>query len=118
MSYEFYKILHIFSVLLLFTTLGTVAAASGSDNARLRRLAGIAHGVALALIFVAGFGLMAKLRIFGSIPGWILVKFSLWFLLGLAVVPLRRRPQWTVWLWPLLPIVGGFAAWLAVTKPF
>jgi hypothetical protein len=118
MSLEFYKVLHIFSVLLLFISLGTIAAAGISQDGRLRRLAGVAHGVALALILVAGFGLLAKLRMFGSIPGWVLIKFGLWFVLGLAVVPFRRRPQWTVWLWPLLPVIGGVAAWLAVTKPF
>jgi hypothetical protein len=118
MSYEFYKILHIFSVLLLFMALGTVAATGSADGGRLRRLGGVAHGVALAIILVAGFGLLAKLRMFGSIPGWVLIKLGLWVLLGLAVLPLRRRPEWTVWLWPLIPVVGGLAAWLAVTKPF
>ena len=118
MSLEFYKILHIFSVMMLFTALGTVAAAGTTGDGRLRRLAGVAHGVALAIILVAGFGLLAKLRMFGSIPGWVLIKLGLWVLLGLAVVPLRRLTEWTVWLWPLIPVVGGLAAWLAVTKPF
>lgn len=118
MSLEFYKILHIFSVMMLFTALGTVAAAGTTGGGRLRRLAGVAHGLALALILVAGFGLLAKLRMLGSIPGWVLIKLGLWFLLGLAVLPLRRRPEWTVWLWLLIPVLGGLAAWLAVTKPF
>ena len=118
MSLDFYKVLHIFSVLLLFTSLGTAAAIGSADGGRLRRLAGIGHGVALVLIMVAGFGLLAKLRMFDSIPGWVLVKVGLWFLLGVAIVPLRRRPEWTVWLWPVFPVVGGVAAWLAVAKPF
>ena len=118
MSLEFYKVLHIFSVLLLFIALGTIATAGDTQDRRLRRLAGIAHGIALAIILVAGFGLLAKLRMFGSIPGWVLVKFGLWFLLGLVVMPLRRRPEWRVWLWSLIPVLGGIAAWLAVTKPF
>jgi len=118
MSYEFYKILHIFAVFVLFTALGTVAAAGTTGGGTLRRLGGVAHSIALAIILVAGFGLLAKLRMFGSIPGWVLIKLGLWLLLGLAVVPLRRRPEWTVWLWPLMPVIGGLAAWLAVTKPF
>ena len=118
MSLEFYKVLHIFSVLLLFISLGTIATAGKSQDGRLRRLAGIAHGVALALILVAGFGLLAKFRMFGSIPAWVLVKFGLWFLLGLAPIALRRRPEWGPWLWSLIPILGGLAAWLAITKPF
>ncbi len=118
MSYFFYKILHVFAVILLFTSLGTLAAAGSDASGRLRRLAGIAHGVAMALILVAGFGLLARLGLFGSIPGWAWLKIGLWLLLGLAVLPLRRRPEWAVGLWPLIPIVGGLAAWLAVAKPF
>lgn len=118
MSYFFYKILHLFAVLLLFTSLGTLAAAGGDGAGRLRRLAGVAHGVAMAIILVAGFGLLARLGLFGSIPGWAWLKIGLWLLLGLAVLPLRRRPEWAVWLWSLIPVIGGLAAWLAVKKPF
>lgn len=117
MSYFFYKILHLFAVLLLFTSLGTLAAA-GSGGERLRRLAGIAHGIALAVILVAGFGLLARLGLFGSIPGWAWFKIGLWLFLGLVVLPLRRRPEWAVRLWPLIPVAGGLAAWLAIAKPF
>ena len=53
MSYEFYKILHVFSAIVLFTSLGTLAATFGHDSGRLRRLAQIGHGIALALLFVA-----------------------------------------------------------------
>ena len=70
------------------------------------------------LILLAGFGLLAKLRMFGSIPGWVIVKLGIWSLLGVAAVPLRRKPEWRPWLWPALPVLGGVAAWLAVTKPF
>jgi hypothetical protein len=118
MSYFFYKIVHLFAVLLLFTSLGTLAAAGSDAGGRLRRLAGVAHGVAMAIILVAGFGLLARLGLFGAIPGWAWLKVVLWLLLGLAVLPLRRRPEWAVWLWSLIPIIGGLAAWLAVKKPF
>ena len=118
MSYEFYKILHVFSVLLLFTSLGTLAASVRSEDRRLRRLAGVAHGVALAIIFVAGFGLLARLGMFGSIPAWAWLKMGLWVVLAMIVIPLRRKPEWTTALWALIPIVGGLAVWLAVQKPF
>ena len=66
MSYEIYKVLHVFAALLLFASLGTLAAVGSQATGGLRRLAGIAHGVALAIIFVAGFGLMARLGLFGD----------------------------------------------------
>ncbi len=118
MSYEFYKILHVFSALLLFTSLGTLAATVRSENHQLRRLAGVAHGIALAVIFVAGFGLMARLGMFGAIAVWAWFKIGLWLALALVVIPLRRKPEWATALWLSIPILGGLAVWLAVQKPF
>ena len=118
MSYEFYKILHVFSALLLFMALGTYAATCRSQGDRFRRLAGISHGVSLAVLFVAGFGLMARLGMFGEIALWAWFKIGLWLLLALATALLRRKPQWAAGLWVALPVLGGLAAWLAVSKPF
>jgi hypothetical protein len=116
-SYAFYKILHLFAILLLFTSLGTLAA-TAKGNETLQRIARVAHGVALLLILVAGFGLLARLNLFGAIPLWAWAKIVLWLLLGLAVLPLRRRPQWALALWISFPLVGALSAWLAVAKPF
>lgn len=118
MTYGFYKVVHLFGVLLLFTSLGTLAASAKAESGPLKRIAGAAHGIALVIILVAGFGLMARLSMFGAIPLWAWGKVGLWLLLGIAVLPLRRKPEWAVWLWVALPFVGGLAAWLAVTKPF
>ena len=118
MSYEFYRVLHVFSIILLFTSLGTLAAVSGAESGRLRRLAAVAHGVAVTLILVAGFGLLARLGMFGALPHWVWLKLGIWLLLAMLVLPLRRRPEWAVWLWLVAPIAGGTAAWLAITKPF
>ncbi len=118
MSYEFYKVLHVFAVALLMTSLGTLATAGLGKGDRIHRVAKIAHGVALTIIFVAGFGLMARLGLFGGIPLWAWAKISLWLVLGLAVIPLRRRPEWVGRLWLVIPVVGGLAAWLAIQKPF
>ena len=118
MSYELYRVLHVFAIILLFTSLGTLAATAGSRGPFLRRVAGIAHGVALVIILVAGFGLLARLNMFGAIPNWAWAKFGLWLLLGMAVVPLNRKPEWAPVIWVGLPFIGGLAAWLAITKPF
>jgi hypothetical protein len=118
MSYEFYKILHVFAAILLFTSLGTLAATARSETEQLRRLAGISHGIALAIIFVAGFGLLARLGMFGSIPAWAWLKMGLWLILAAVVIPLRRKPEWATALWLAIPIVGGLAVWFAVAKPF
>lgn len=118
MSYEFYKLAHVIAVLFLFTSLGVLVATAGSPSAPLRRAASIAHGVALALIFIAGFGLLAKLGYFGAIPAWAYLKMVVWAVLALAVVPLKRKPEWAPALWFVIPAVGGVAVWLAVAQPF
>ncbi|MEE4273733.1 MAG: hypothetical protein V2I67_18805 [Thermoanaerobaculales bacterium] len=117
MSYQFYTIAHVVGVLFLFTALGALAATAGSSSAPLRRIASIAHGVALALIFVAGFGLLARLGYFGDIPIWAYLKMALWLVLGLVVLPLKKKPEWAATLWVLMPVAGGLAVWLAVAKP-
>jgi hypothetical protein len=118
MSYEFYNVVHVVGVIVLFTALGALAGTAGSAKARLRTIASFAHGVSLALIFIAGFGLLARLGYFGAIPVWAYLKMVLWGLLALVVMPLKRSPKWAPALWVLMPIFGSLAAWLAVTQPF
>jgi hypothetical protein len=117
-SYLTYKILHLVAVLFLFTSLGSLAVLGRTGDDRLRRLAGIVHGVSVVTVLVAGFGLLARLGFFGDIPTWAWLKMAVWGALALAAWPLRRRPEWAVALWLLLPAIGGVAAWLAIAKPF
>jgi hypothetical protein len=118
MSYALYKVLHVVAALVLFASLGTLAAAPARPAGALGRIAAAAHGLALAVILVAGFGILARLGLAASIPAWAWAKAGVWLLLGLAVVPLRRKPEWAPALWVVLPLFGGLAVWLAVMKPF
>lgn len=118
MSFEFYKILHVVGVMLLFTALGgvTLHALSGGDKGR--KLLAASHGVALLLLLVAGFGMIAKLKLAAPYPGWIWGKLVIWLLLGGAVVLPRKKPELAKPLFLALPLLGGVAAWLAIMKPF
>ena len=118
MSYEFYKVLHVSAVLLLFTSLGTLAASASAEGTGLRRLAKVAHCAALTIIFVAGFGLMARLGMFGEIATWAWLKIGIWLVLALATTVMRRKPDWALQIWLSVPVLGGVAVWLAVFKPF
>ena len=124
MPYEFYKVLHLLAILVLFTAMGGLAMVTlrGGSEAELkaaRKPLIILHGVALLVIFVAGFGLMAKLGMMKSgWPTWIFGKITVWLVLGGAVAVLKRR-MGNTWYWYLvLPLVGALGAWLAVYKPF
>lgn len=118
MSYEFYKVLHILGLMLLFFALGGYTLKSSEDNAKPTRiLLAVSHGVGLLLMLVAGFGLVAKLKL-GGTPGWAWIKVGLWLAFGAAPVLIKRTPARLRPVWVVLPLLGTIAAYLAVNKPF
>ncbi|MCB9531892.1 MAG: hypothetical protein H6698_06670 [Myxococcales bacterium] len=120
MSYEFYKVLHLAGIMALFLSLGAAAlhsALGGTKGTNPRHKAIVAaHGVALAVILVAGFGMIAKLGV--GFPGWVLVKLVIWLLLGAAIAPLSRWAGKGGTVAIGVFVLGALAAWLAVAKPF
>jgi uncharacterized membrane protein SirB2 len=120
MSFLAYKVLHLIGVLLLFVSLGgllglrMVPAPQASEAAS--RLLRMLHGVALLVILVAGFGLMARLGLLATWPAWIWIKLVLWLVFGAMVVAIRRAEGLARALLLLLPLLGGLAAWAAVYK--
>ena len=117
-SLAVYKIVHLFGIMLMFTALGAViaAAVAGEANPRLRKLGGMAHGIALALILVGGFGMLARYGITGAWPLWIWLKLAIWLAFGAATVLVRRLGERAGWLVLLLPVLGAVSAWLALYR--
>lgn len=117
MSAAFYNLLHVFGILLAFVALGgaTVRALGGGGD-RDRKLVGITHGVALALILVGGFGLLAKLDY--GFPSWAWAKILIWLIVGALPMIIRRLPQHATFFWFAIPVLGGLAAYIALYKPF
>ncbi len=126
MSFEFYRVLHIFGIVLLFCVLGGLAVfasltrdakAESPEHATTRKRLSMLHGIAMLVILVAGFGLMAKSGLMSTWPTWIFGKLAIFVILGGALQFVRRSGQlgraWLI----LLPLVGGVAAALAVFKP-
>lgn len=121
MSMVVYKVIHIFSIMLLFTAFGGLLLASraGGQNGVLRKLAGMTHGLALVLILVSGFGALAKIGMSNPAiwPAWLWIKVLIWLAFGAVIVVIRRAPQGAPALWWILPLLGGIAAYLALTNP-
>lgn len=120
--YELYKVLHLLGILALFAALGgsvLLFIAGKADELRsVRKFLAMIQGVALLVIFVAGFGLMARLNMMGaSWPLWIYVKVAVWLLLGASLVLIRRVQTIGRWWYVLLPLVGAVAAYMAIYKP-
>ncbi len=121
MSLETYKILHVFGVLLLVAALGGVAlhaANGGRRESATRRLVAILHGVALLVIPVAGFGMLARLGLVRDLPGWAWAKLVLWLVLGAVLYLPYRRPTLARSALIAVPLLGALGAYLAITKPF
>jgi hypothetical protein len=121
MSYETYKLLHFFGIFLFLLLFGARIAHAQAGGAKgghpAHRLITIGHGVALVIIFVAGFGMHARLQIDGF-PGWFLAKIGLWLVLGGLFALPYRSPERSNLLWAAVPVLAGASAWLALSKPF
>jgi len=118
LSLSFYKVLHLFGIMLMFSALGAMiaAAVAGEGSPRLKKLGGMAHGIALAIILVAGFGLLARQGFAGAWPLWVWLKLVIWLVLGAATVFVRKAGENAGWLLVLLPALGAVSAWLALYR--
>lgn len=123
MPYEVYKVIHLFGILLLFTSLGGLAmlslrGGSPEETKPLKKMLMIIHGIALLVVFVAGFGLMARLGMMGAgWPTWIFGKLAVWIVLGGAAALVAKRPAMGKLWYLVLPLLGATAALFAVYKP-
>lgn len=121
MSYEVYKIIHLVSIVLLFSGLMgllTVRMAGVELAPNIRKLVFMSHGIGILFVLVSGFGLLARLGLTQNIPGWVFGKLTIWVILGGAVALVKRKGHmgWPIFL--LLMAIFATAAYLAVVKPF
>lgn len=83
----YYKILHVFSLLVL--TAWTFAAFANPAPENKRRTL-MVTGIAALLMLVSGFGLLAKLY-GGHLQGWLVVKLACWLgFVSLSGIAYRR----------------------------
>lgn len=120
-SISVYKLIHLFGIFLLFSSLGGACALAmgGKDSSsdRASRLVRVLHGVALVVILFGGFGSLAKLDFVGGWPFWVWAKIVVWLLLGGSVVLIRRAGSNAGVPLVAVPLLGAFAAYLALFKP-
>lgn len=123
-SYQAYKVLHVIAVIVLFVSIGGLATVSliaknAPESKGVRRGLSIMHGVALFLILLGGFGLLARLGVsHGSgWPLWAYIKLGVWLALGASVTLIKRVPQLNKLLFLALPALGAVAIYSAIYKP-
>lgn len=121
MSFEFYKLVHITGMLMLFCGLAGLVGMklNGVElNPRGRRLFFLFHGLGLLALIVAGFGMLARMGLMGQLPNWVYAKLAIWLVLGGGVALAKRRGQVGGPLLILFVGLGLTAGWLAIMKPF
>ncbi len=118
LSYETYKLIHLLGVIFLFLSLGAYLTLSSTKTAVNRKLIALTHGIAVIVILVAGFGLLARLGFsaFQSWPAWVWVKITIWLILSLIIILIRKMPELKISLWFIIPILGVIAAYMAIFK--
>jgi len=120
MSLLAYRVIHIFSMMLMFTALGglILAAQAKVQTDASRKMAGMLHGIALILLLVSGFGAAAKVGFAnpGSWPAWLWLKALIWLVFGGVIVLIRRVPRLASLMWWALPLLGAIAAYLALSN--
>ena len=120
MSYQFYKIMHLAGIMMLFMGLGGVflhAMNNGTkDTNTARGPVAAFHGLGLLFILTGGFGMLARLDI--GFPAWLHPKLLIWVIMGGLLTVGYRMPQFAKAAWIITPILGLAAAYLAIMKPF
>ena len=114
MSYEIYKVIHFFAIICLFLATGALLSFSGEKKQKKRIM--ILHGLAVLILLVSGFGLIARLKMH-SFPPWIWGKIGVWLILGVLVPFLIAYKVNKRWVWLLTFAVGMGAVYLAIFKP-
>ncbi len=117
-SYETYKLLHLFFILTFFSSIGFAA---NSCQFMTKTFAKIVMGLVSFLLFVAGMGLIARLgfKHGAGFPLWIYLKMVLWLLLNiflLMIYKLKSVKQKT-FMAVLILLTGWSAIWVVLNKP-
>lgn len=115
MPYDFYKVLHLSGLILLFMGLGAMFFGPRSESGRLSSMGLALHGIGALILIVAGFGLHARTG--GEWAGWLFAKIGIWVLIGGLPFVVKRKFLPSGMAWILAVALGIAAAWLAVYKP-
>ena len=121
-SYEIYKIIHLFGLFGMFLSLGGlilyVMGGGTKADFKFRKWVAISHGVFLFLVLLGGFGMAARLQWHNAWPAIFYVKVAMWLVFGGILAIPYRFPSLAKPLWFALPILGAFVAYVVILKPF
>lgn len=118
MPYVAYKVVHFLGIFTLVTVLSAALARSakeGLNSDPWRARLGMIHGIALFLILLGGFGMLARLQV--GFPGWAMAKVGIW-VVAAGLIAVRKSTIWSARALVFLPLLAALAGWIAYAKPF
>ncbi|MFN7826170.1 MAG: hypothetical protein ACK5P6_12525 [Pseudobdellovibrionaceae bacterium] len=121
LPYEFYKVMHILGIMLLFLGLGGILfsfALTSNVKGKVKFFGFLTHGLGLLLVLTGGFGMAARLGLVQGLPNWIYAKLIVWGLLGLSISIAKRKASHMLLAISSLILLGFAGTYLAVYKPF
>jgi len=116
MSILAYKWLHLAGIFLFFMSFGAHILNVKTKNPKASRFIQINMGLALLVILVAGFGMLAHLKLIHL--GWIAAKITIWLVFAAMIVLVKKLPQYDRWFWYIAWVCGLIAVYMALFKPF
>lgn len=120
MSIETYKFIHIATIILVFTSMGSLVAQAHLGETQKKspiyKLNMLVHGIGLLLLLVSGFGLLHKMGI-PTVSTWAVVKLAIWLTLGLSPLIVRKVSVAKV-NFAFLSLLTLIAVYFGVFKPF
>lgn len=110
----YYRIIHVLSVLLLFSL--TFSAFANPIPARKRKLL-IGSGIAAIVALIAAFGIIAR-DYHNHLEGWMYVKFAVWLAVSALGGIVFRRPQKAgLFAW-ITAVLAAIAIYMVYARPF
>jgi hypothetical protein len=105
-----YRIIHLIGLAALAVSTGGMLASEKS-----RRTFAMVQGLALLVVLVTGFGMLAQLHL--GFPHFAMVKILLWVFIGMLPVVFRKMNTPVIISTLVIVALIGVAAWLGVAKP-
>ncbi|RMG40710.1 MAG: hypothetical protein D6719_10205 [Candidatus Dadabacteria bacterium] len=96
--------------------LGGILVREAAETVTCKRFLAAVHGVALIIILVAGFGMIARLQISWPWPIWLYAKIAVWLFMALSPVIIRKCSSRVIAFF-LVFLAALTAAMLGVVKP-
>jgi hypothetical protein len=119
-SFEIYKILHLFGIALLLLGLGAILGAFAMTpkvSGKVRMLGFVAHGLGLLIALTGGFGMAARMGLVSGLPLWIYLKLGVWAVLAIGVSIAKRKANWSFALVGFFAGLVALATYFAIFKP-